>query len=285
MSVQHEAELIGYQVRRIAQRSAPWVEGLARAGYLAKGVVYCVIGGLTLFAALGYAGGQVSDQKGAMREIYAQPLGQFLVGLVAFGFAGFALWRAVQAVLDPEDETQADLKGIVKRIGRGLGAFAHAALVVFAIGLLTGAAFKHGDEAKSISARLMAWDQAGTWVVGVVGAIVVSVGLHQIYIALAKKLDEHLDLSSLRQKTQRIVVGFSRFGVAARGVVFSVIGSFAIVAAVRADPSEAKGFAAALHYVSTWSYGWLALAFVSVGLIAYGLYELVEARFRHIRSG
>jgi hypothetical protein len=74
------------------------------------------------------------------------------------------------------------------------------------------------------------------------------------------------------------------FGVAARGLVFSVIGFFLIRAALRYDPRQAKGVAEALRTLASRpSPPWL-LGAVAVGLVSYGLYELFEARYRRIRA-
>ena len=85
-------------------RAKPWVKWLARFGYAAKGVVYMVVGGLALAAALGRGGSSSPDQRGALRTILEQPFGQVLLGAVAVGLFGYALWRFVMAAEDTEGD-------------------------------------------------------------------------------------------------------------------------------------------------------------------------------------
>src|SRR5579872_6817926 len=105
------------QVGRAARHAAasPWITALARCGYAAKGVVYLIIGWLTLLAAAG-AGGRVTDTKGAILTIYDQPLGKALLAIVVIGLFGFALWSFVQAWRDTEGKGD-KAGGIVARLG------------------------------------------------------------------------------------------------------------------------------------------------------------------------
>src|SRR5687767_8603413 len=88
------------QVKRAAREAAPWVERLARAGYLARGIVYLVVALLAGRAALEHR--RPSASRGAMRELLDQPFGRVILGVMAVGLLGYAAWRFVQAVLDPE---------------------------------------------------------------------------------------------------------------------------------------------------------------------------------------
>jgi hypothetical protein len=71
---------------------------LARAGFVARGLVYIIIGILAIRLALG-DGGTSASQQGALRTIAAQPFGKALLILVAIGLGGYALWRLVRALL------------------------------------------------------------------------------------------------------------------------------------------------------------------------------------------
>src|SRR5688572_30764456 len=103
------------EVERAAREARPWVVRLARFGYVAKGIVYVVIGLLALQAAVG-PGGKMSDGEGALKTILGQPFGWFLLGVLAVGLFGYALWRLVQAFLDPEGKGT-DARGLLKRTG------------------------------------------------------------------------------------------------------------------------------------------------------------------------
>ena len=129
-------ELSAEQARRAAHEVGPWVERLGRFGYAAKGVVYGIIGGLAAQAAIG-PGGATTDTRGALAWIVQAPFGRFLLGTVAVGLAGYALWRLVQSALDTEDKgTEAG--GVLARAGYAVVGVAYAALALSAIGLVLG---------------------------------------------------------------------------------------------------------------------------------------------------
>jgi hypothetical protein len=264
----------------------PWIRGLARAGYAAKGVQYGTIGLLAALFAVGSSDGQMTDSKGAVAKLGQQSFGEALVVLMAIGLAGYALWRFVEAILDPEHEAQGK-KGVFKRVGRFGNGLLHTALVVYAVGLLTGAergsAEQGGETARSWSARLMEWP-GGVWVVGAVGVGLVAFAIAELVNAWRSRLDEQLDLSPLRPRVRAVATYVSRFGIAARGVVFGLVGAYLVVAALRTEPGRAKGVGEALGAVQGWTLGWLVLGVIAVGLMAYGAYELVEARYRRIRA-
>jgi len=265
---------------RLYQEASPWIERLARLGYAAHGVVYLVIGVLAAQAAIG-VGGQPTGTKGALQTILRQPFGQGLLSLVALGLIGYSVWRFVQALKDPEHEGRAAV-GLGKRFGYFISGVIHASLSIAAIGMVTRAAWGgSGEEAKGWTARLMSlpW---GIWVVGIIGVSILGVGLHQLYRAWRVQLDKELALSHLSGGAREWTVRFGRFGLAARGVVFAIIGISLIVAAVQADPHEVRGLADALQTLRDSSYGPGLLGGVGLGLVAYGLYQLVTARYRRI---
>jgi hypothetical protein len=269
-------------------RASPLVTKLARAGYAAQGVLYGTIGALAVLVAARSAGvsdsgsGRITTQRGALAEIGAQPFGKILLVLMAVGLAGYAIWRFVQAAWNPEREAPPGMKGTAKRAGWFGVALVHASLVVFAL----RAAFEGNggseDNAKPLTAKLMAWQPLGPILVAAIGVGLFAYAAHEVWRAWKAKLDRELDLSALRPKTARIVVGLSRFGIAARGVVFSVMGIFLVVAAFTTNPAEARGFGQALATLQGWTFGTILLGGVALGLVSYGLYDLVEARYRRI---
>ena len=94
-----------------------------------------------------------------------------------------------------------------------------------------------------------------------------------------------ISLECVEPGPRGVVVHVSRFGIAARGVVFGVIGIGLVMAAWRTDPGEAMGVGGALRWLAGQAYGPWILAVVAAGLIAYGFYEFVRARYRVIRAG
>ncbi len=269
------------QVEHSVRKAGPWVEKCARAGYFAKGVVYIVIGILALMAAL-TSGGKTTNSQGALGAIVQQPFGQFLVGLVGIGLAGYALWRFIQAGVDTENKGS-DAKGWTARGGFLLSGIAYGTLAYTAFALLTGAARQSSGASSTQdgTARLMALP-FGQALVGLVGIVIIGLGLAQMIKGYQASFRKHLDLHELSPALQKWAVISGRCGHIARGIVFMIIGGFFIEAARYDNPQKAKGLGSALDLLSQQTYGPLLLGIVAAGLVAYGGYMLVEARYRRI---
>ena len=84
-----------------ARAASPWIERLARIGYVAKGVVHILVGWIAAQAAIG-SGGSTTDSSGALRTIVDEPMGRTILWIIAAGLLGYALWRILEAV--PKDE-------------------------------------------------------------------------------------------------------------------------------------------------------------------------------------
>jgi hypothetical protein len=263
--------------------SHPWIERIARFGYAAKGAVYMVVGALATKAAFG-AGGETTDTHGALQAIEEQPFGKFALGTVAFGLVGYVVWRWIQAVADTDDKG-ARLKGIAIRIGYFGSGLVYAGLALSAAKVLIDV----GDPDSSTEvqqdwvAKLMTMPY-GRWLVGLLGAYVIGFGLYQIYKGLRAKFRKRLKLGEMSSSKKFWATLSGRTGYAARGIVFCIVGSFLIQSARHFNPSEAKGLDAVLQRLSEWPFGPWALATVAAGLIAYGFYMLVEARYRRING-
>ena len=265
------------------REASPWIERLARLGYAARGGVYLIVGGLAAQAAVG-TGGRTADAEGVFSTVLHQPFGKFLLGVLAFGLVGYSVWRFVQAIKDPEHAGN-QAQGLGKRLGYFLSGVIHVGLAMAAVGMLAGTAWGEGrDGAQDWTARLMALP-AGIWVVGAVGVAVAGFGLSQLYRAWAVKLEEELDLRGMTGTARHWTVRFGRFGLAAQGVVFGIIGVSLLIAASHADPSEARGLGEALQALRGQAYGPWLLGGVALGLVAYGLYQWVVAGYRRIQPG
>lgn len=253
-------------------------EKLARLGYAARGVVYLVLGGLASAAAFG-SGGEVAGTEGVFQEILSQPFGQVLLAVVALGLLCFALWRVAQSLLDA-DHMGRDGKALVIRTGLGVSAVVNAALAVSAASLLLGLASASGDD--SSAQDWTAWLLSvplGRWLVAGVGLAIAGTGLALGWKGWHGEVAKRLSLSS---EQRRWAVPLGRAGYLARGLVFVIIGGFLLVAALQADPAEAKGITGALRTLEQQPYGWLLFGLTALGLFAFGAFQLVVAVFRRI---
>ena len=271
-------------IRRVeqgARRAAgnPWSRAAARMGYAAKGIVYIIIGVLAAQAAFG-AGGAVTDQRGAIAAIYQQPFGRVLLALVTIGLLAYGLWSFCQALLDVEGKGT-DAKGIVTRIGYGVVGIVYVGLAIGAARFDAGL----GSAGKSSNTSTQDWTArllqapGGVALVVIVGLVVLGVAVAMFYRAYKADFREQLEANGA---VYDWVIRLGRIGYAALGFVFTVIGLFLIVAAVHHNPTEAKGLSGALATLGRQPFGpWLLVA-IALGLIAYGLYSLAEARYRRL---
>jgi hypothetical protein len=258
-----------------------WVERLARLGYTAKGIVYAIIGVLAVQAAFG-TGGQTTDQKGALGAIAAQPFGQFLLVLVALGLLGYAIWRFVEAVQDPEHKRD-NAESWARRVGYAISGIIYASLALSAIRLAMGSTAGSGssNSTQDWTARLMS-QPFGQWLVGLVGAFIIGLGFYQFYRAYKAKFRKEMKLQEMTPTEETWATRIGRFGEAARGVVFVITGFFLLQAARQADPNQARGLDGALESLAQQPYGPWLLGIVALGLVAYGIHMGVQARYRRI---
>lgn len=262
--------------------AAPWVERLARVGYAAKGVVYLLIGILAARTAFGDSGGQSTGSSGALRTLVNEPFGQILLGLLAAGLAAYALWRAFAAITDPENHGT-DAKGIAVRVGFAASALVHGGLALEAFRLATGSGGGSGDGAEHWTARLLA-APAGPYLVGAVGLAIGIYGLAQLARAFGSGVTRRLGTAGLDPDHRRWIERIGRFGLAARGVIFALIAFFVLRAAFQYDPSEAGGVDQALEWLAARPWANVLFIAVALGLVAYGVFQLVKAKYRIISA-
>jgi hypothetical protein len=260
--------------------AAPWIVRAARLGYAAKGVVYLVIGALAARAVVG-DGGTTTGSRGALRAIGESALGSAALAAIGVGLIGYALWAVLAAARDAEDRG-GEPKGIAIRVGQAGRGIAYGALGIEALRLLGQARSSSGGGAEHWTARLLD-APLGRWLVVAIGVGIVGYALYQFRRASSDKVHKHLDLREAAVHTRSWVVRLGRFGIAARGVVFVLIGWFLVRAAMTHDASRAGGIDESLAALDRQPSGELLLGVVAAGLIAYGVYQLANARYRRMR--
>lgn len=256
-----------------------WIQQIARFGYAAKGAVYFVVGLLAMQVAFGI-GGKAAGTGGALQTIVIQPFGKFLLSVVAVGLMGYVIWRFTQAVIDPEHQGT-DAKRVVKRLGYAFSGLSYVGLALSAVQIVIGSGGNNSTWIQDWAAGLLA-QPFGQWLVGIIGAIVVGVGLSYIYGAYTTNFREQLKLAEMSKAQIKWATRIGRVGIAARGIGFGVIGLLVIQAAFQSDPGEVQGLGGALETLAEETVGQWILGVVAVGLLAYALHMLVTARYRRI---
>ena len=253
-----------------------WIEILARAGYAARGVVYVIIGFFAVLAAWGPS--EIKGTEGALQAILSQPSGTLLVWIVGMGLAAFAIWRLVQAIRDTDDHGRG-AKGLAIRAGLVGGAISYAAAALLAIGMARGTSGGSGG------------DPTGAWIASIhaaglgwllvygVAALFAVVGLAHIAKAVRASFVKYFRCT---EDVMRWLKPLSRFGLSARGAVFLIIAGLIVSGGRGYDAENRPGLSDALRAVQGYDFGWLLLLVVALGLIAFGVYSLAEARYRHV---
>jgi hypothetical protein len=267
------------QQARDAARS-PWTQGLARWGLVSKGVLYALVGLIAADVSIG-GGERLRDRGGALSTLADTWLGKLLVGAVAAGLLGYALWRFAEALLGRPLEAH-EKEGWLKRAGYVARGLWYLLLFGIAVSALAGSDEPRGSPREDrFTARILEWP-AGRWLVTAVGLAIVGVGAFNLWRALGARFRKNLKLRKLTQLEDRLFTAAGVVGHLARGVVFGLIGLFLVRAAYHYDPKEAIGLDGALAQVLLQDYGDTLLGFVAAGLLAYGFYCFVEARYREV---
>jgi hypothetical protein len=259
------------------------LEWLARMGFLVKGVLYMVIGALALQVAA-RAGGRVTGTRGALTTVLGQPFGRTLLLVAAIGLLGYAAWRVLQGLFDPDGRGH-DWRGLAIRASFVARGVVHAALGWQAFRLYRGLSSSSGASEREVAAEAFEWP-LGDWVVVLAGLGLIGFAAQQVYAAITCRLERNLDVEEMRREAGGWAVGLSRFGMAARAVVFAVLGWKFVVAGWSHDPSAVGSVASSLRTLARQPGGlgrWL-FSLTAAGFVAYGFYQVLHARYLHIRQ-
>jgi hypothetical protein len=251
-------------------------EGLARAGFVARGLIYGIIGVLSIKLALG-VGGKLTNQQGALRTVAHQPFGKVLLVLVAVGLAGYSMWRFTRAAVGHGPEGSDSGFDRLAALASGL---VYAGFCATAVQILLGSAGSSANPHQT-TAGVLGWP-AGTVLVGLAGAAMIGVGAYQGYRGVTHDFLHDSKTEEMGAATRRWITWIGTFGHLARMVVFGLVGVFLIKAAVDFQAKKAVGIDGALAKLSNSSSGPLLLGVVAAGLIAFAIYSLSDARYRRI---
>ena len=244
---------------------------------VSKGLVYALVGGIALKVA--FFSGDTEGKAGALRTLAQQPFGKVMLFTLMVGFAGYALWRLSQAVLNSNHEGD-HAKGWFRRLTYFIRSVLYGSLTV-GTGRIVFNTPEKEEAVKSWSRTLME-QPFGSTLVATLGVMIIGVGIYQFHKVRSKKYQEDLKLSELHEDVRTLFCKVAPAGIIARGGVFCIMGYFLIYAGWSNNPAEAKGFGEALQYLAQQSYGQIMLTVVACGLLIYAAYELFKARYLRV---
>ncbi|NMM47324.1 DUF1206 domain-containing protein [Marinigracilibium pacificum] len=254
-------------------------EKYARIGIATKGFVYCLIGILTIMAALGL-GGKTTGSSGALESIAGGPFGKILLGLTILGLTGFIFWRMYQAFIDPEGKGS-DAKGIARRSGYFFSGLFYGGVAFTAVEILFGSGGSSGGN-QTIVAKMLG-SSIGQYLVIGMALIFFGKAIYQWYRAFSDKFKSKVKESGLDKNARTILMNSGKVGYISRGVVVAIIGYMTLRAAITANSSNAGSTKEAFQFIQN-EFGSFLLLMVSAGLFAYGVFMFVKARYRSMAT-
>jgi hypothetical protein len=256
--------------------NSPWLDRAARLGFLAKGLVYALIGVLAFQIAMGDQ--QRADQKGALQAIADKPGGSVVLWLMVLGFLAYAGWRFSEAAFGRRNETD-EKKRTAKRIGSALNGAIYLAFAVLAFRTVTSSS--SSSSGADITAKVLEWP-GGQAIVVIAGLVIMVVAVVMAWRGLKTDFEKHLNTAGMSRTTFTAVRRLGQVGYIARGAVFLLIGGLVVKAAVDHQPGKAQGFDVALRSLAGAPFGQVLLIAAALGLICFGAYCVAEARYRRL---
>ena len=261
----------GQQTARQAAHKTKW---LARVGLASYGIVHLLVAWLALQVAMG--DNSKADKTGALKTVAANPAGAVLLWVITIGLAAFVLWQLVEAIWGHQSAGEHRTRKRLTNLGEAL-LFGYLA---FTSGRLAASGSAPGDsDQASLVAKVLA-EPYGKALVALAGLAVIAIAALVVRHGYSKRFVEELDLSTAPPATQRTVLRLGQVGYMAIGAVYGIAGFLVVVAALRSDPSKATGLDTALKTLAAQPYGVLLLVVVAIGLAAFGVYCLFDARYR-----
>jgi hypothetical protein len=257
------------------------IKPIAQAGLVAKGFVYCLLGVLAFMAAFHINGQSTggTNKQGALSFIERQTGGPVLLGILALGLLCYTLWRVIQTFGDTEQKG-GDAKGIAARSRYLASGLVYASLAVYAIKMLFSVTGKSGKSGKQGMVQELLNKPFGQILLGVCSLIIIGVGIYQIVYGMSGKYRKHVEKLTGSSKSSLMLTA-GKVGYVARGIVWLIIGWLFSKAAIHSNSNEAGDTSNAFQFLAEASYGSYLLAAVGVGLICYGVFSFIRARFEN----
>jgi uncharacterized protein DUF1206 len=249
---------------------------LSRAGFVARGLIYAIVGVLAFDLALG-RGGKITNQQGALRTVEHHSFGHLLLAVLAVGLGSYSLWRLFRAALGHGPEG-AD-RGL-DRLGALGSGITYAVICAIAVQILMGSSGNSGKAHKTTN-DVFGWP-AGRWLVGIAGLVMLGVSVYQFVRGVRQKFVDDSNTQQMSPAVEKCFTAVGTVGHPARAVVFGLVGIFLVKASIDYKANEAIGLDGALAKLYDGAYGSWLLGAVAAGLIAFAVFSLMEARYRRI---
>ena len=254
-----------------------WFEKFARFGLVSKGIVYFLMGTLSVLAAFGLSA-EKGDKAEAFKFIYDQPFGRVLLIAVALGLLGYVMLRLFQAFKNTENKRK-DIKGVLDRVGYAISALLYLAIGAYAMKLAVAGAGGGGNDSRQFIVSKVFEYPGGEYVIGIVSIVVIGIGIYQIIRGITGRFMKKVNLYKSNMKDAFKTAGTT--GYISRGIVLGIVGYFLFHAALVSNPDEAQGTGAAFDFLQN-KFGSVMMGIVAIGLAGYGVFCFVKAKYQKI---
>ncbi|WP_433374756.1 DUF1206 domain-containing protein [Actinoplanes sp. CA-142083] len=265
---------------RAAARAAnhPWLERLARAGFVGYGAVHLLFAWVIVRIAFGSPPAD-GDQSGALHTLAGKPLGAFVIGLIVVGLVAMTVWQGFEAAIGHRDER--GRHRVYERVASAGRAAFYAYVAWTGVKVLRGKSKSSADTQEQASQDLMV-SSGGRLTVALAGVAVAAIGAGLAIYGVTRKFEKHLRTGRMTTPARVTCRRLGITGYAAKGAAYAVAGILLVLAAVQYDPDKARGLDAALRAMATQPYGTWLLTLTALGIAAYGLFSIVQARYRKV---
>jgi hypothetical protein len=282
-AIQHDADQdIGVEQAEEFAREHPGLVKLARVGWVAKGVVYVLIGMLAFVIVFDSGPAtettepdQEASLGGAISKIAETSGGAFLLVVIAIGLVIYSTWRIVSALL-PADN---DLESWLNRAGYLVSAATYLVVAWTALSLARAPGNSQESEdskVESFTADLLG-KSYGQTLVFVVGAILIVIAAAFLRKAITANFASQMAARGVGPVSHRALVRMGRVGWLGRSAMMGLVGFFLCRAAVLFDSDEAQGLDGSLRHAATSGVGTALVLVVAVGLVVYGAFCVISA--------
>lgn len=246
----------------------------ARAGLTARAVVYWLVAGLMIRAALLPQEGEEGYSPGdAFRILENQPAGRAILLTIGLGLLTYAVWRFIQGIMDTRDKGDG-ATGRFARIGMLSSGVSYGLLGIAAIAVTLGTNSGGGPGATEATAQWLLERPFGRFAVFAFGAALMAIGVAQVARTFTDSWQDDLDLHGHWRK----LIAPIEASIIGRGLLFVLVGGFLAIGGWTQDPGDVKGLSATLLWLRQMPLGfWLYLAGALV-IGGYGVYSAVQAR-------
>lgn len=247
----------------------------ARAGFLAKGLVYLIAGLLALLAAFNL-GGQKAGKMDVIEFLEHQPFGKLILVVLGTGLCCYAFWRFVQSIKNPEG-IGPGLKGTIKRISFFISGLLYLGLGLICIAKIFTTSGGGGNALSIVPASVK------RYLFLAIGLSLAGKSFFQFIKVYRKSFLSQFNFKSMSDTNKRrFIKNMGYAGLSARGILTGIVSYFFIKAglSIEVTAHDMKGTGNAFSFLQESPAGPWLMATVATGLACYGIYMFTMARYR-----